>query len=38
MDSFTETLYDGYGQFLDVEEVYLERKTDHQHIIIFKKK
>ncbi len=36
MDSFTETLYDGYGQFLDVEEVYLERKTDHQHIIIFK--
>lgn len=36
MHSFTETLHDGYGQFLDVEEVYLERKTDHQHIIIFK--
>lgn len=32
---FVETLYDAYGQELEIDEVYFERKTDHQHLIIF---
>jgi spermidine synthase len=36
MDSFTETLYQGYSQALRIEEVYFERKTEHQHLLIFR--
>jgi len=35
MSEFIETLYDGYTQGLRVEKVYFERKTDHQHLLIF---
>jgi spermidine synthase len=32
---FDETLYDAYRQVFDVDDVYFEQKTDHQHLIIF---
>lgn len=35
MKSYTETLYDAYGQEFSVDKVYFENKTDHQHLIIF---
>ena len=35
MSEFIETLYDGYTQGLRIEKVYFERKTDHQHLLIF---
>jgi len=35
MKTYTETLYDSYGQELAVDKVYFENKTDHQHLIIF---
>lgn len=36
MRSFSETLYDAYGQEFRVDEVLHEVKTDHQHLLIFK--
>jgi len=33
--TYTETLYDSYGQAFAVDKVYFENKTDHQHLIIF---
>ncbi len=35
MKSYTETLYDSYGQEFTVDKVYFENKTDHQHLVIF---
>jgi len=35
MKTYTETLYDSYGQEFSVDKVYFENKTDHQHLIIF---
>ena len=35
MNRFFETLYDGYGQTFDIEEVLYEEKTEHQHVLIF---
>jgi spermidine synthase len=32
---FDETLYHAYRQVFDVDEVYFEQKTAHQHLIIF---
>ncbi len=32
---FLETLFDGYGQHFDVDEVLFESDTEHQHLIIF---
>ena len=34
-DKFYEVLYPSYGQYLKVDEVLFENKTDHQHLIIF---
>lgn len=34
-DEFVETLYDAYGQRFAIDEVYYERRTDHQHLLIF---
>ena len=36
MDRFIETLYHGYGQAFEVEEILYEEKTDHQHMLIFR--
>jgi len=33
--NFVETLYDGYAQSLRIDRVYFERKTEHQHLLIF---
>lgn len=35
MKTFTETLYDAYGQEFAVDKIYFENKTAHQHLIIF---
>lgn len=35
MKTYTETLYDSYGQEFAVDKVYFENKTDHQHLVIF---
>ena len=35
MKTYSETLYDSYGQEFAVDKVYFENKTDHQHLIIF---
>lgn len=35
MQTFVETLYDGYAQGLSIEKVYFEQTTDHQHLMIF---
>lgn len=35
MKTFSETLYDSYGQVFRVDELLFERKTDHQHLVIF---
>lgn len=35
MNKFFETLYDSYGQEFRVDELIYERKTDHQHLVIF---
>jgi len=32
---FVETLCDTYGQEFEIDEVYFEQKTEHQHLIIF---
>ncbi len=36
MPDFTESLYDGFGQTLRIDEMLFEAKSDHQHIVIFK--
>lgn len=33
---WTETLYSSYGQSFRVDEVLLEEKSDHQHLMIFR--
>jgi len=35
MSRFVETLYDSYGQEFEFDEIYFERKTDHQQLTIF---
>lgn len=35
MKSYSETLYDSYGQEFRVDKLYFENKTDHQHLVIF---
>lgn len=35
MKTYNETLYDAYSQEFVVDKVYFEKKTDHQHLIIF---
>lgn len=35
MSDFIETLYDGYTQGFRIGKVYFERKTEHQHLLIF---
>ena len=35
MKNYAETLYDSYGQVFEVDKVYFENKTEHQHLIIF---
>ncbi len=32
---FLETLFDGYGQQFDVDQVLFESETEHQHLVIF---
>jgi spermidine synthase len=32
---YEETLYDAWGQAFDVDEIFFEHKTDHQHLVIF---
>ena len=36
MKTFTETLSDGYGQSMSIDELLFEQQTDHQHLIIFR--
>lgn len=33
--TWQETLYDAYGQSYEVDKVFFEMKTDHQHLMIF---
>lgn len=35
MKQYLETLYDSWGQEYQVDEVFFEAKTDHQHLVIF---
>ena len=35
MKTYSETLYDSYGQEFAVDKIYFENKTDHQHLVIF---
>ena len=35
MEDFAETLFDAYRQEFSVDEVYFERRTGHQHLLIF---
>lgn len=35
MKTYSETLYDSYGQEFRVDKLYFESKTDHQHLVIF---
>lgn len=35
MKTYSETLYDAYGQEFSVDKVYFENKTEHQHLVIF---
>ncbi len=35
MKSYTETLYDCYGQTFSVDKCYFEHKTEHQYLVIF---
>jgi spermidine synthase len=32
---WSETLYDAYGQSFEIDKVYFESKTEHQHLMIF---
>ena len=33
--TWTETLYDSFGQSFAIDKVFFESKTDHQHLMIF---
>lgn len=33
---FAETLHDGYAQHMRIDEVLFERRTEHQHMLIFR--
>ncbi len=33
---FVELLYDDYGQLFEIDEVLFERRTGHQHLLIFR--
>ncbi len=35
MKQFRETLFDDYTQIFNVDKIYYENKTEHQHLIIF---
>lgn len=35
MKTYTETLYDSYGQEFAIDKVYFENKTEHQSLVIF---
>ncbi|MEJ2142750.1 MAG: polyamine aminopropyltransferase [Gammaproteobacteria bacterium] len=35
MKKYSETLYDSYGQEFEVDKIYFENKTGHQHLVIF---
>ena len=35
METFSEQLYTGYSQHLEITEVLFEQHTEHQHLIIF---
>ncbi len=35
LGQYPETLYDAYRQSFDVDEVYFEYKTEHQHLVVF---
>lgn len=35
MKTYSETLYDSYGQEFSVDKLYFENKTGHQHLVIF---
>lgn len=35
MKTYTETLFDAYGQEFKVDKLYFENRTDHQHLVIF---
>ena len=35
METFSEQLYKGYSQHLEITEVLFEQRTEHQHLIIF---
>ena len=35
MKNYSETLYDSYGQEFQVDKLYFENKTGHQHLVIF---
>ncbi|MEC7192761.1 MAG: polyamine aminopropyltransferase, partial [SAR324 cluster bacterium] len=35
METFSEQLYEGYSQHLEITEVLFEQRTEHQHLIIF---
>ena len=32
---WTETLYDAYGQSFNIDRIFFESKTEHQHLLIF---
>ena len=34
-NTYSETLYDGYGQSFSVDELLFEHQTEHQHLAIF---
>jgi len=36
MKTFLETLYEGYGQEFRVDELIFERRTEHQHLVLFR--
>ncbi|MRI33361.1 polyamine aminopropyltransferase [Endozoicomonas sp. OPT23] len=37
-NTYSETLYDGYGQSFSVDELLFEHQTEHQHLVIFNNK
>ncbi len=37
-NTYKETLYNGYSQEFDVDEILFEDKSEHQHLILFKSK
>ena len=35
METFSEKLYKGYSQHLEITEVFFEQRTEHHHLVIF---